>query len=48
MNVMVRSSEVSGYYKQTNGATVFCSFVHDIETALIKGTNTMYALAEIG
>ena len=48
MNEMVRSSEVSGYFKQENGATVFYSFPHDIETALIKGINAIYALAETG
>ena len=44
MNAMARSSEVSGYFKQVNGATVFYSFLHDIDTALIKGTNAIYAL----
>ena len=48
MNAMVRSSEASGYFKQANGATVFYSFPHDIETALIKGMNAIYAFAEIG
>ena len=33
MNEMVRSSEVSGYFKQVNGATVYYSFPNDIETA---------------
>ena len=48
MNAMVRSSEVSGYFKKINGATVFYYFMHDIETALIKGINDIYALEEIG
>ena len=48
MNAMVRSSEVSGYFKQVNSATVFYSFPHDIETALIKGMNVICTLAEIG
>ena len=34
--------------KQINGATVFFSFEHDIETSLTKGTNAIYSLAEIG
>ena len=48
MNTMVLRSEVSGYFKQTNGETVFYSFLHDIETALIKGINAIYVLAKIG
>ena len=48
MNAMIRSSEVIGYFKQINGATMFYSFPHDIETALIKGMNAIYTLAEIG
>ena len=48
MNAMARRSRVSGYYKQVNGATVFCSFPHDRETALIKGMDAIHALAELG
>ena len=48
MNVIVYSSEASGYYKQINGATVLYSFPHDIETALTKGINAIHALSEIG
>ena len=48
MNVMVRSSGVSGYFKQRNGATVFYYFLHDIEISLIKGMNVIHALTEIG
>ena len=49
MNAMARRSEVNGgYFKKMNGATVFYSFPHDIEIALIKGMNAIHALTEIG
>ena len=47
MNAMIRSSEVSGYYKKINGTTMFYSFPHDTETALIKRMNVIHALPEI-
>ena len=48
MNVLDIISEVSSYYKQIKGTTVFYSVPHDVETALIKGKNAMNAMAEIG
>ena len=48
MNAMVRSTEVSSYFKQTNVANVFYSFPCGIEIELIKGMNVIHALVEIG
>ena len=36
MNVITRSSEVSGHCEQINGTNVFYSFPCDVETALQK------------
>ena len=48
MNVMACSSEVSGYCKKINGATVFYYFPHDEETVLRKGLDVICALDDIG
>ena len=48
MSAMTCSNEVRGYYKQTNGTTVFYYFPHGVETSLRKGMNLICMLAEIG
>ena len=48
MNAIMCSSEVSDYYEQINGTTVFYSFLPDAEISLRKGMNSIYTLAEIG
>ena len=48
MNAMTCSSEVSGYYEQSNGTTFFNSFPCIVETALQKGINAIHTLADVG
>ena len=42
------SSEVSSYYKQINGITVFYSLPRDAEAAFRKGLNALHVMSEIG
>ena len=48
MSVTAHKSEVSGCCKQINGATMFYSFPHDMETVLRKGLNAICAFSQIG